>query len=107
VAIEVTHSLFQTVRPYADAFSIYGDKLGFEWQQIEDEDPMIFSMPQAAFSRCRTIYDQMVAPPTDRTRCRSRSYLSPSPRRFWTANISRSSRAAAIRVRICIWCRNS
>lgn len=63
VAVEVTRSLFQTVRPYTEAFSIYGDKLGFEWQQIEEEDPMIFSMPQAAFSRGRKIHHEMVAPP--------------------------------------------
>jgi predicted dehydrogenase len=63
VAVEVTRSLFQTVRPYSEAFSIYGDKLGFEWQQIEEEDPMIFSMPQAAFSRGRKIHHEAVVPP--------------------------------------------
>jgi predicted dehydrogenase len=63
VAVEVTRSLFQTVRPYSEAFSIYGDKLGFEWQQIEEEEPMIFSMPQAAFSRGRKIHHEVIEPP--------------------------------------------
>ena len=63
VAVEVTRSLFQTVRPYSEAFAIYGDKLGFEWQQIEEEEPMMFSLPQAAFSRGRKIHHEAVEPP--------------------------------------------
>lgn len=63
VAVEVTRSLFQTVRPYTEAFSIYGDKLGFEWQQIEEEDPMIFSIPGAAYSRGRKVLHESVVPP--------------------------------------------
>jgi predicted dehydrogenase len=63
VAVEVTRSLFQTVRPYSESFAIYGDKLGFEWQQIEEEDPMIFSIPQAAYSRGRKIRHEAVEPP--------------------------------------------
>ena len=31
-------------RPYTDAFSIYGDALGFEWQQIEEGEPLLFSL---------------------------------------------------------------
>ena len=63
VAVEVTRSLFQTVRPYSEAFSIYGDRLGFEWQHIEEEDPMIFSVPPAAISRGRKIAHETVVPP--------------------------------------------
>ncbi len=63
VAIEVTRSLFQTVRPYSEAFSIYGDKMGFEWQQIEEEDPLVFSLPQAAVSRGRKVHHETVVPP--------------------------------------------
>lgn len=63
VAVEVTRSLFQTVRPYSEAFSIYGDRLGFEWQQIEEQDPLIFSLPSAAFGRGRTILSETIEPP--------------------------------------------
>jgi predicted dehydrogenase len=63
VAVEVTRSLFQTVRPYSESFAIYGDKLGFEWQQIEEEDPMIFSLPQPGTGRGRKILHEAVQPP--------------------------------------------
>ena len=44
VAVEVTRSWFQTARTYTEAFSVYGDKSGFEWQQIESEDPMVYRL---------------------------------------------------------------
>lgn len=66
VAVEVTRSLFQTVRPYSESFAIYGDKLGFEWQQIEEEEPLIFSLPDVAASRGRKIVHQAVEPPDRR-----------------------------------------
>ncbi len=43
-AAEVTRSWFQTARPYTEAFSIYGEKGGFEWQQLEHEDPLVFTL---------------------------------------------------------------
>jgi predicted dehydrogenase len=43
-AAEVTKSWFQTARQYVEAFSIFGDRLGFEWQQLEDEDPVVYEM---------------------------------------------------------------
>jgi predicted dehydrogenase len=63
VAVEVTRSLFQTVRPYSESFSIYGDKLGFEWQQIEEEDPLVFSLPQPGSGRGRKILHQTIEIP--------------------------------------------
>ncbi len=44
VAAEVTRSWFQTARPYTEAFSVYGEKAGFEWQQLEHEDPLVFTL---------------------------------------------------------------
>ncbi|HWD42101.1 MAG TPA: Gfo/Idh/MocA family oxidoreductase [Fimbriimonas sp.] len=44
LAAEVTRSWFQTARPYTEAFSVYGDKKGFEWQQVEDEEPMLYTI---------------------------------------------------------------
>ncbi|MBK7930949.1 MAG: Gfo/Idh/MocA family oxidoreductase [Bryobacterales bacterium] len=43
VAFEVTRSLFETARQYIESFDVYGDKLAFEWAQIEGEDPVIHS----------------------------------------------------------------
>ncbi len=43
LAAEVTHSWFQTARPYAEVFSVYGDAGGFEWQ-MEDEAPLMFTL---------------------------------------------------------------
>ena len=39
---EVTRSLFETAREYIESFDVYGDKLAFEWQQTEKEDPVVF-----------------------------------------------------------------
>lgn len=44
-AAEITRAWFQTARMYTESFSVYGEEKGFEWQQIEDEDPVVFTMP--------------------------------------------------------------
>ena len=44
IAAEVTRSWFQTARPYTEAFSVYGERAGFEWQQLEEEDPFVFTL---------------------------------------------------------------
>ena len=36
---EVTRSWFQMARPYTEAFSVYGDLGGFEWQQLKKSRP--------------------------------------------------------------------
>ena len=41
LSAEVTRSLFETARQYRESFDVYGDKLSFEWQQIEGEPPVI------------------------------------------------------------------
>lgn len=41
LAFEVTRSLFETARQYRESFDVYGDKVSFEWTQIEDELPVI------------------------------------------------------------------
>lgn len=43
VAAEVTRSWFQVARSYAETFSAYGDRRGFEWQ-LEHEDPLLFTL---------------------------------------------------------------
>lgn len=42
VAMEVTRSLFETAREYVESFDIYGDRMSFEWQQQEQERPVVF-----------------------------------------------------------------
>lgn len=44
LAAEVTRSWFQTARSYTEAFSVYGDRAGFEWQQLEHEEPVVFTL---------------------------------------------------------------
>jgi predicted dehydrogenase len=44
LAAEVTRSWFQTARAYTEAFGAYGDRKGFEWQQLEHEDPLLFTL---------------------------------------------------------------
>ena len=41
VCAEVTRSLFATARQYRESFDAYGSKKSFEWQQVENEDPVI------------------------------------------------------------------
>lgn len=42
LAIEVTRSLFETAREYIERFDIYGERMSFEWQQLERERPVLF-----------------------------------------------------------------
>ena len=41
LSAEVSRSLFNTARQYIESFDVYGSKMSFEWQLIEDEDPVI------------------------------------------------------------------
>src|SRR5947208_3806786 len=41
VCAEVTRSLFDTARQYRESFDAYGSRKSFEWQQVENEDPVI------------------------------------------------------------------
>jgi predicted dehydrogenase len=41
---EVTRSLFETAHGYTEQFTLYGSKKTFEWQQIEDEQPVIHTL---------------------------------------------------------------
>lgn len=43
-AAEVTRTLFETARSYSESFTVYGESLSFEWQQIEAEEPVVFRM---------------------------------------------------------------
>jgi hypothetical protein len=40
---EVTRSLYDTVRQYIESFDVYGNKMSFEWNKIESEDPILYT----------------------------------------------------------------
>ncbi len=63
IAAEVTHSWFQVARSYTEAFCVYGDRRGFEWQQIEHEDPILFTLDEERPARRRDASFQRVKPP--------------------------------------------
>jgi predicted dehydrogenase len=42
LALEVTRSLFETSREYIESFDIYAEKMSFEWQQMDSEEPVFF-----------------------------------------------------------------
>ncbi|TDF99519.1 Gfo/Idh/MocA family protein [Paenibacillus piri] len=46
LAAEVTRSLFETSREYIESFDVYGDKMSFEWQQLEADEPVVFNGEQ-------------------------------------------------------------
>jgi predicted dehydrogenase len=63
VAAEVTRTLFHTARAYTESFSVYGEDRSFEWQQIEEEDPVLFSMEPLRPGRGRPIQVERVRVP--------------------------------------------
>lgn len=77
LAAEVTRSLFHTARSYTEAFTVYGEDATFEWQQIEEEEPILFRMGKSDGSRGRPVSMQRVAAP-------DRAELLPEPIRRFT-----------------------
>ena len=65
VCAQVTRSWLQTARAYTEAFSVYGDKRGFEWQQLEHEDPVLFTLEplQQPGQMGRAVTIERVQPP--------------------------------------------
>ncbi len=66
LAMEVSRSLFNTARGYTESFNIYGEKMAFEWPQIESEDnPVIFTLenkPQWENRGSRTSVQRVAVP---------------------------------------------
>jgi len=48
VCAEVTRSLFNVARQYRESFDVYGSRKSFEWQQIEEEQPVLYTKSTAA-----------------------------------------------------------
>ena len=77
IAAEVTRSLFHTARAYTESFNVYGELATFEWQQIEEEPPVLFVMKGQAEGRTTTVA-------TRRLECADRVELLPEPIRRFT-----------------------
>lgn len=43
LAMEVTRSLYDVAREYVESFDIYGSKMSYEWQQLERDQPVVFT----------------------------------------------------------------
>ncbi|WP_329080749.1 Gfo/Idh/MocA family protein [Streptosporangium sp. NBC_01469] len=57
--VELTRSLYQVARPYAETFSVYGDRLGFEW----DRDMVLHTLQPPTKARGRQVTTEPVIPP--------------------------------------------
>jgi predicted dehydrogenase len=77
LAAEVSRSLFHTAREYTESFSVYGENATFEWQQVEEERPVVFRMDALRPGRGRPISVERVAVP-------DRQDLLPEPVRRFT-----------------------
>ena len=97
VVAEVTRSLFDVARQYRESFDASGSKKSFEWQQVENEDPVIHtkSTPEHPLPESEI---------PERVKVPDYAHLLPEPIRRFTqgvysleegASTSRSSRAAA------------
>lgn len=81
VAVEVTRSMFGITRPYVESFSVYGNKLGFEWPQLEGEPSLLFTMLGNDGGMGANIGVEELDLPDD-------DDLLPEPLRPWTRNIA-------------------
>jgi predicted dehydrogenase len=44
LSMEISRSLFHTARGYTESFSIYGERMTFEWPQVEEDQPVVFTV---------------------------------------------------------------
>ena len=48
IMAEATRSLYETVRQYRESFDVYGTKMSYEWEQIENEGAVIYEGGESA-----------------------------------------------------------
>jgi predicted dehydrogenase len=63
IIAEVTRSWFQVARSNIEAFSVYGDRGGFEWEQLEGEGPVVFKFDEWEPKHRRNASARRVQPP--------------------------------------------
>ena len=73
----MTRSLFDTARQYRESFDAYGSKKSFEWQQVENEEPVIHTKSTAAAPLTEAQIPQRVKVP-------DYAHLLPEPIRRFT-----------------------
>jgi len=82
VCAEVTRSLFDVARQYRESFDVSGSRKSFEWQQVENEDPVIHT---------KSTLEKPLAEPEIPTRVKVPDYADRLP-----APIQRFTKPAAI-----------
>ena len=61
---QINRAWYQVARQYVESFSVFGDKMGFEWQQLEHEHPVVYQLePVQSVQRWRGCDAQRVAVP--------------------------------------------
>ena len=61
---QVDRAWYQTAHEYVESFSVFGDQRGFEWQQLEGEDPVVYTLePVQTRHRWRGCRGERVAVP--------------------------------------------
>jgi predicted dehydrogenase len=53
---EATRSLFDTACHYSESFNVYGSKKSFEWQQLEEDRPVVFTLKSPAYDKAGNPY---------------------------------------------------
>ncbi|MFQ7550169.1 MAG: hypothetical protein ACLRMZ_07590 [Blautia marasmi] len=84
---DVTRSLFETAHDYVEGFSVFGDKMSFEWN-FENEDPYVYAFEEGMAetnigNRGRMISRQAVHCPNEKNFCRKRSESIPRSLLSW------------------------
>lgn len=83
LAGEVTRTLFEVARDYTESFTVLGSEASFEWQQLEQEQPVRFAFtgkPTAWGRGLELVHERVAAP--------DRADLLPEPiRRFTTRGV--------------------
>ncbi len=54
--------MFETARFYTESFTVYGQCRSFEWQQLEEEDPILFTMEPRQGQGSLVTAEHIVAP---------------------------------------------
>ena len=62
VVAEATRSLFDVVRQYRESYDVYGTKMSFEWEQLQDEQHVLFDGGENALRIDVPDTDEMLIP---------------------------------------------
>ncbi len=103
VAAEVTRSLFDVARQYRESFDAYGSKKSFEWQQVENEDPVIHTKSTPERPLAEPEIPKRVKVPDYAHLFRSRFAGLPSRRRSRTPSTFRSCKGVVTADRTRTW----